>query len=109
MALQSRIARALDVNKLVLLSRLDLSLASNTVIINLLLKRLKINGLPSDVTSLIEIWLRNGYNYVSLNYSNSTLFKLLIGTVQGSLLGQVLYTMFVLPLFKQKIYWLGLR
>jgi hypothetical protein len=55
-----------------------------------LLKRLKIIGLSSDVTSLIEIWFRNRCYYVAMNGTNSLLCKLLLGTAQGSIIGPVL-------------------
>ena len=57
--LQSIIARALDENKIVLMSSLDLSAAFDVVNIDLLIKRLKIIGLPEDVVSLIRVWLTN--------------------------------------------------
>ena len=36
---------------------------------------------------------------MSIDGSNSTLFNLLLGTVQGSILGPILYAIFVAPLF----------
>ena len=99
MELQSIISRALDDDKYVLMSSLDLSSAFDIVNINLLIKRLKIIGLPADVTTLIRVWLSNRLYYVSLDGSNSVLFDLLLGTVQGSILGPVLYAIFVSPLF----------
>jgi hypothetical protein len=47
------IARAINCDDYVLLSSLDLSSAFNVVSINLLLKRIEIMGLPSDVVGLI--------------------------------------------------------
>ena len=51
--LQSEIARALDSNKFTLMASLDLSSAFDIVNVNLLLKRLSIVGLPTDVINLI--------------------------------------------------------
>jgi hypothetical protein len=99
LTIQSLIARALDDDNFVLMSSLDLSSAFDVVNINLLLKRLNIVGLPTDVVSLIEVWLRDRFYYVSIDGSNSTLFNLLLGTVQGSILGPILYAIFVAPLF----------
>ena len=56
-------------------------------------------GLPSDVIDLIKIWLKNRMFYVSVDGNNSLLYELLMGTVQGSILGPVLYAMFVSPMF----------
>jgi hypothetical protein len=36
---------------------------------------------------------------VSINGDHSTLYNLLLGTVQGSILGPILYAIFVAPLF----------
>jgi hypothetical protein len=100
LTLQSQIARAIDDDKFVLMSSLDLSAAFDVVNIELLLKRLKIVGLPTDVINLIEVWLKRRFFYVSINGENSTLFNLLLGTVQGSILGPILYAIFVAPLFE---------
>ena len=99
LTLQSQIARALDENKFVLMSSLDLSAAFDVVNIELLIKRLKIAGFPMDVIDLIKVWLEKRFYYVSINGENSTLYNLLLGTVQGSILGPTLYAIFVAPLF----------
>jgi hypothetical protein len=49
-------SRVLEDDNFVLVSSLDLSSALDVVNIQLLLKRLKIIGLPSDVIDQIEIW-----------------------------------------------------
>ena len=67
LTLQSLIARALDDNKYVLMASLDLSAAFDIVNVPLLVKRLRLTGLPNDVVELIEIWLRERYFY--LNYT----------------------------------------
>ena len=69
--LQSLIAGALDDDNYVALASLDLSAAFDIVDVRLLLKRLKIIGLPSDVVRLIEIWLSKRYFYVCVNSSES--------------------------------------
>jgi hypothetical protein len=56
--------------------------------VDLLMKKLKIIGLPQDVTELIEVWLRSRLYCVSIEGRNSVLlFDLLLGTIQGSILG----------------------
>ena len=97
--LQSIIARALDNDEHVLVASLDLSSAFDVVNIELLLKRMQIVGLPEDVIELVRIWLSNRLYYVSIGGENSCMFDLLTGTVQGSVLGPVLYALFVSPLF----------
>ena len=96
--LQSLIARALDEDQIGLVASLDLSSAFDVVNVNLLLKRLKIMGLPSDVIELISVWLRDRSFYVSVEGSNSITYDILLGTVQGSILGPVLYAIYVSPL-----------
>ena len=97
--LLSQIARAVDDENFVIVASIDLSAAFDLVDTNLLIKRLKIIGIPDDVVELISAWLRNRLFYVSIDGSNSTMFDLLLGTVQGSILGPVLYAIFVAPLF----------
>jgi hypothetical protein len=48
---------------------------------------------------LIKVWLRNRFFYVSIDAQNSVLFDLILHTVQGSILGPVLYTIFKYPFF----------
>ena len=97
--LQNMIARAMDGEEYVLVASLDLSAAFDLVDVKLLIKRLIIIGLPDDVIQLINEWLTNRYYYVDINGKTSTLFDLLLGTVQGSILGPILYALFVSPLW----------
>ena len=97
--LQSLIANALNDDQYGMVASLDLSSAFDVVNINLLLKRLKLIGLPDDVVGLVEVWLSERSFYVSLDGENSILYDLLLGTVQGSILGPVLYALYIAPLF----------
>ena len=97
--LQSIISRALDNNEYVLVSSLDLSSAFDVVNVKLLIKRMRIIGLPNDLIDLIKVWLEERSFYVSIDGLNSYIYDLLLGTVQGSVLGPVLYAIFVSPLF----------
>ena len=78
---------------------LDLSAAFDMVNIDLLLKRMSIMGLPDDLIGLISIWLKERTYFVSFNGKNSTLYNILLGTVQGSVLGPVLYAIYISPIF----------
>ncbi len=93
MQLQSIIGRTLDEDKFVHIGSLDFRAAFDIVNI-MLIKRLKIVGLPDDVVDLIEVWLKERSYYVSIDGVNSVLFEL-----HGSILGPVLYTIFVSHLF----------
>ena len=98
--LLSLIARAVDDEEYVVVASIDLSAAFDLVNVNLLLKRLLIIGLPYDVVSLIAVWLKKRHFFVSLDGSNSICHELRLGTVQGSILGPVLYAIFISPLFE---------
>ena len=80
------------------MSSLDLSATFDLVNLNLLLKRLKIIGLPKDLLHLLNAWLRNRYFYVKANGKNSRIVENDVGTIQGSILGPVLYALFIRPL-----------
>ena len=97
--IQSLISRALDEDKHVLMASIDLSAAFDVVNIDLLLERLRIVGLPVDVVELVKVWLTNRSFYVELNDLNSVLHDINSGTIQGSILGPILYALYVAPLF----------
>jgi hypothetical protein len=97
--IQSLIARALDEDSFVLMASLDLSAAFDIVDVNLLIKRLTIIGLPPDIISLIRVWLSDRCCYVNINNNNSYFYDSLTGTVQGSILGPILYAIYISPLF----------
>jgi hypothetical protein len=102
--LQSQIARALEDEDFVIVGSLDLSSAVDLVDTDLLVKPLVMVGLPADVIMLIRAWLNNRSFYVSIDGTNATLFDLLLGTVQGSMLEPVLYVIFVSPLFDMETF-----
>ena len=97
--LQSLIARALDEDEYVGMASLDLSSAFDVVDTDLLLKRLWVIGLPDDMVALIGVWLKERKFYVDTNGQTSNFFDSNYGTVQGSILGPILYAIFVAPLF----------
>ena len=71
----------------------------DVVNVDLLLKRLKIIGIPGDIVSLISVWLENRYFFVTVGDDSSDVHSSNVGTVQGSILGPILYAIFVSPLF----------
>ena len=99
LTIQSLIASALNDDNFVIMASLDLSAAFDVVNIELLVKRLKIIGLPSDIVELITNWLSDRSFYVSIDGNNSFVHLSKAGTVQGSILGPILYAIFVSPLF----------
>ena len=81
------------------MASIDLSSAFDVVNIDLLLKRLRVVGLPADLVALIEIWLTNRTFFVEVNGTTSIFYDSNSGTIQGSILGPILYAIFVAPLF----------
>jgi hypothetical protein len=98
--IQSPIARAMDNDEYALQTSLDLSAAFDLVNIDLLIKRLCLIGLQKGLIDLISEWLRSRSFYVSIGGQNSIFYDLLLGTVQGSVLGPMLYAIFVCLLFE---------
>jgi hypothetical protein len=93
--LQREIARAMDDNNYVAVASLDLSSAFDVVNIDLLLTRLSVMGLPKDILELLTEWLIGRVAYVEVEGSCSEFFDVASGTVQGSVLGPVLFNLFV--------------
>jgi hypothetical protein len=81
------------------MASLNLSAVFDMVNIDLLIRRIKILGLPTDVVDLFKLWLEDRFFYVSKDGNNSLHLELVCGTVQGSILGPILYAMYVSPLF----------
>ena len=100
--IQSKISGWCDKNEHVTVTSLDLSAAFDVVNHKLLIKRLKQKGLPSIIVLTIESWLQNRFFYCEVGGRCSVMKKLTHGTVQGSILGPVLFAIFVSPL-EQKI------
>jgi hypothetical protein len=84
------------------MASLDLSAEFDVVNIKLLIKRLKIVGLPADIIDLIETWLSVRHCYVTVNDVCSNFYSSTMGTVQGSILGPFLYAIYVSPTFDLK-------
>ena len=66
----------------------------------LLIKRLQIIGLPNDVVSLVETWLTERFFFVEIDGIASEIKVTWYGIIQGSILGPVLYAIFMSPLFQ---------
>jgi hypothetical protein len=99
LTLQSIISRKMDEDKYAVTSSLDLSAAFDLVNLDLLLKRLKIMAIPRDLVKLLEIWLKDRFFDREANGENSMISNNDIGTIQGSILGPILYALFIRPLY----------
>ena len=98
--IQSQIARKIDQNDYVAMGSLDLSSAFDVVNIDLLLKRMTKMGLPTDWLKLVESWLKNRAAFVEVSPDRSMIYDVNIGTVQGSILGPVLFSLFISPVLE---------
>jgi hypothetical protein len=78
--IQSRVAALMDQDQYVVLASLDLSAAFDVVNVNLLLVRLRKIGLPTDVISLLESWLKDRQCYVKVRNSCSQYFDSRVNT-----------------------------
>ena len=83
LTLQSIISRALDDDNYVAMASIDLSAAFDIVNVDLLIKRLRIIGLPKDVVDLIKVWLKERYFYVSVHGVESMVMISWTGIIQG--------------------------
>ena len=96
--MQSIIASHCDAGEFVAVCSLDLTSAFDVVNVKLLIKRLRIVGLPVQLVNVIENWLTDRFYYCDINGKSSTLRQLYNGTVQGSILGPLLFALFIAPL-----------
>jgi hypothetical protein len=98
--LQNDVAELMDDNNYVGLVSLDLSAAFDVVNHELLIKRLHNKGLPFHLINLIKNWLTDRLMYVEVNSKCSILCKIKHGTVQGSVLGPMLFSLFISPVYE---------
>ena len=98
--LQIIISTHMDLDKYVAVASLDLSAAFYVVNINLLLHRLETMGMPKDLTKLLTNWLTDRAAYVEVDGEGSEFYLIREGTVQGSVLGPILFNLFMRPLLE---------
>ena len=95
----SDIRRSLDSNKGVIMLLLDLSAAFDTVDYDILFQRLTRRlGIQGTVLKWLKSYLCSRTQCVTILDAMSVLAELLFGVPQGSVLGPLLFVMYVLPL-----------
>jgi len=99
--IQAKISEMLENNLQVAVASIDLSAAFDLVDHNLLYMRLARAGLPGDVIDLIKVWLTDRTGYVECGSEVSEFFKITYGTVQGSVLGPVLFSIYIAPMLEK--------
>ena len=100
--IQSKVAALMDQDQYVVMASLDLSAAFDVVNVDLLLERLKRIGMPKDILSLLTSWLMERQCYVEVRNCCSQYYDSNDGTVQGSILGPVLFSLFLSPLLEKE-------
>ena len=89
----------LDTRKLAVLVLLDLSAAFDTVDHRILLNRLhNLIGISGTVFKWFQSYLTDREFFISLNECSSMSYKLNCGVPQGSILGPLLFNLYMLPL-----------
>jgi len=92
LSVHNRIIKAMSHQQVTCLTLLDLSAAFDIIDHSILLERLSSwFGIPSTALSWIKSYLLNRFFYVNFVNSKSSVFKLLYGVPQGSVLGPQLF------------------
>jgi hypothetical protein len=99
LSIQSIISRALDEDKFVVAASLDLSVAFDVMNRDLLFQRIRIMGIPDDLTNLLEDWLSDRQSYVEVRGKTSYMKNSDSGMVQGLVLGPILFSIFIRPIY----------
>ena len=99
LSVHDHIINAMSHQQVTCLTLLDLSAAFDTIDHSILLERLSSwFGITSTALSWLKSYLLNRSFYVNIDNSKSSVFQLLYGVPQGSVLGPLLFILYTTPL-----------
>ena len=90
-----RITPKMDTNEIPLNIFLDLSKAFDTIDHSILLNKLKYYGLKGSTLNLFQSYLSNRKQYTEIEDTTSTILPIQVGVPQGSILGTILFIIYV--------------
>ena len=90
-----RIINKMDTNEIPLNIFLDLSKAFDTIDHTILLNKLKYYGLKGPTLNLFQSYLTNRRQYTEIEDTTSTILPIQVGVPQGSILGPILFIIYV--------------
>ena len=98
--IQAKMGDFLESKNLVALTSLDLSCAFDVVNHSLLVNKLREKRLPYSLVNIVENWLQDRSAYVEVYNEQSDSFRVPYGTVQGSVLGPILFAIYISDIFE---------
>ena len=90
-----RITNKMDTNEIPLHIFLDLSKAFDTIDHSIILNKLKYYGLKGSNLNLFQSYLSNRKQYTEIEDTTSTILPIQVGVPQGSILGPILFIIYV--------------